>query len=257
MIKLLIHDYHMNNDNSIFKTAIKNNSIFVVIYLLTFISSYEQAKEMHLLEMCKYALQLHTRKEQIALPIVDKVLHLYPLDEIPLNELLISSLQKYFVNVVRKLLLKGADPNYKDELGFSVLYHTLSIGNCDLLQLLIDHYNIDINETFNDENIIFHAINLNNSKISSILISEGTNIYCKNKQDEYLIEAYIKKGWFLHVKHIFNKGFNECYNNDNLFFRMCTGALNVKSSLMFHIIVQNYFATKISRWWRRIKIKQP
>ena len=253
MIKLLIKDYHMNNDNAIFKTAIMNNSIFVVMHLLTFISSYEQAKEIHLIDMCKYSLQIQTRNEQITLVLVDKVISLYPFDEIPLNELLIYSLQKSFVNVIRKLLLKGADPNHKDELGHSVLYYTLNIGNCDLLQLLIDHYHIDINELFNDENIIFHAINLNNSKISSVLISEGTDIYCKNKQDEYLIQVYIKKGWFLHVKHIFSKGFDKCYDDDKLFFRMCSDALNAKSSIMFHIIVQNYFATRITRWWRRVK----
>jgi hypothetical protein len=252
MIKLLRQDYRSNNENAIFKTAIKNNSVFVVLHLLTFISSYEHAKEIHLLDMCKYSLQIQTRNEQITLVLVDKVFSLYPFEELPLNELLIYSLQKSFVNVVRKLLFKGADPNHKDESGHSVLYYTLNIENCDLLQLVIDHYHIDINETFNDENIIFYAINLNNSKISSILISEGTDIYCKNKQDEYLIQVYIKKGWFLHVKHVFSKGFNKCYDDDKLFIRMCTDALNAKSSIMFHIIVQNYFATKITRWWRRM-----
>lgn len=256
MIKLLIKDYHMNNGNTILKTAIKNKSIFVVMNLLTFISSYEQAKEIHLLDMCEYSLQIQPRSEQITLILTDKVFQLYPSEEIPKDDLLIFSLRNSFVNVARKLLLKGANPNHKDEYGHSVLYYTLDIGNCDLLQLLIDHYNININEIFNGENIIFHAINSNNSKISSILITEGTDINCKNKLNEYLIEVYIKKGWFLHVKHILSKGFNKCYDNDKLFFKMCTSALNVKSSIMFHILVQNYFATKITRWWRKIKKRE-
>lgn len=253
MIRLLTKDFHINHDNNILKTAIKNNSVFVVMNIVRFICTYEQACNLELKDMFHFSLQSENRNEQISMVLLDKVTSLYPKESIPLNDLLISSLKRSFVNVSRKLLLNGADSNFKDNTGHSILYYVLETGNSELLQLLVDHYNININEIFNDENIIFYAINKHNSKISSILIGEGTDIFCKNKNGEYLIEVYIKKGWFLHVKHIFEKGFNKCYDDDLLFFRMCTNALNAKSSIMFHIIVQNYFATKITRWWRKIR----
>lgn len=251
MIKMLIKDVHANHENSILKTAIKNNSVFVVMNLLRFICTHDQALELQLKDLFRFSLQLQSRNEQISLFLLEKILSLYPMEHIPLNEFLLISLKRSFVNVSRKLLLNGASSSCKDETGHSVLYYAIETGNCDFVQLLVDHYDINVNETVNDQNIIFHAINNRNSKISSILIKEGTDIFCKNINDEYLIEVYIKQGWFLHVKHVFEKGFNKCYDDDLLFFGMCTSALNAKSSVMFHIIVQNYFATKIARWWRK------
>ena len=198
MIRLLTKDFHINHDNNILKTAIKNNSVFVVMNIVRFICTYEQACNLELKDMFHFSLQSENRNEQISMVLLDKVTSLYPKESIPLNDLLISSLKRSFVNVSRKLLLNGADSNFKDNTGHSILYYVLETGNSELLQLLVDHYNININEIFNDENIIFYAINKHNSKISSILIGEGTDIFCKNKNGEYLIEVYIKKGWFLH-----------------------------------------------------------
>lgn len=255
MIRLLNKDLFYNKEDNILKTAIMNNSTFVILNFLRFIVTYQQANHFKLPELFQLSLNQPIKNEQIGLCLLEKIVSLYPSDSIEKNELLISAIQTNSLNITRRLLLYGANPNYIDGTNTSFLYYVLETENSDLLQLLIDHYDINVNQIYREENIIFHAISKNNSKLSSILIEGGTNINCKNVKNEFLIEAYINKGWFIHIKHILEKGFKQLYNDDLLFLRMCRSALNTKSTIIFHLIITNYFATKIARWWRKIKRK--
>ncbi|XP_077306389.1 cyclin-dependent kinase 4 inhibitor C isoform X1 [Lithobates pipiens] len=53
------------------------------------------------------------------------------------------------------LLGRGADPNLKDRLGFSVVHDTARAGFCDTMRILLD-FHVDVNLQDNDGNTALH-----------------------------------------------------------------------------------------------------
>ena len=250
----LISSKNNHNVNFLHNAILKGN-VYIVAYMLKFVNNKAHINELNLNQLLKMAISKETISNKIIVLLLDKLLAFDSLNS-SLDVLLHLSIKANRFHLIRFLLLKGANVNYIDNDGNSLLYHVISAENFNLLELLIDHYNVDVNiPTRDGTNIIFTAIQQNNSKISGTLILAGTDINCKNKDGLYLIEVCVKKKWYLHVNYLIKKGFNVFYDDQNLFHSMCLEAINSNSTLIFHTLITNYNATVIQRFWKSLKAR--
>jgi hypothetical protein len=161
------------------------------------------------------------------------------------------------INIVRHCLLLNVFDLHSETFDRAQIVAIIIEKNLfSLLELLIDHYDLDIKHILIEgEPCIFHAIQSNNSQLSGFLLLNGFDIHAKNKQGRTLLEICVAKNWLLHTSHIIRH--HGLPQDRLLFHRLCRIALKNNSTLIFNMLLTSYYAVVIQRKWRiRKHIKQ-
>jgi ankyrin repeat protein len=109
-----------------------------------------------------------------------------------LGNVLINNVTNVDINGVNNLIKKGADVNYKDDLGYTPIIAASITGNVEILKLLIDN-GADINYKETDKDykdstpLMFAAWN-NNIAAIEYLINKGADMVLKNAKDYNFID---------------------------------------------------------------------
>lgn len=239
------------NNRTLLENAVITNNRFLVSYIVRNIKTLERARQIRLAHVVWVGITSST--EDIVMLLLDNLFHTKA-SEHPLEHYMEKCVKHRKLKVVRMLLMLGANPNHIDTDGRSLLYNVVSIGDEYLVDVLVDHYHVDVN-CVDDQNlnIVFLAIENNMTKISSALIMSGTDVNCKDTDGTQLIEVCIRKNWYLHVNYLLkHSAFSFCDNKD-LFHKFCHIAVGNNSTIIFNKLLVNYCAVKIQRHWRGTK----
>lgn len=159
--------------------------------------------------------------------------------------------------VVRWLLMHGADVNQCCTNGKSLLSILVECKQIALIQLLFEHYNVNVSE--NDESgssIIFKVLENKLFNLSNYLLNEGIDTNSINSEGQSLLEVVVIKNLFLHTNFILrNGGGKSIYSDVKLFHKLVNIAIHNNSTLIANCLIINYFATYIQTKWRRFKSK--
>jgi ankyrin repeat protein len=242
-----------NRENkSLVNNIFLSNNIYAIKYVLKFIKTEEHALRLNLDSVLIQLIQF-SDCDKITCMLIEK-LHSLDLLKSYIDITLHTAIEYKRFYVIRFLLLKGANAKFIDANGKCLLHHLIDNHQSELVQLIIEHYDVDVNSLNADGyNLIFAAISNNACTISSSLIELGTHIDCKDNSHTTLIERCIERNWYLHVNHIINKGGIDFIYNTHLFYKYCHIAIQVNSILIFDKLVKNYFAYKIQKMWKVYK----
>lgn len=240
-----------DGQNTFFTSAIRNKNAYICRFLLNHNASLVQQpyEGEHLLCMA-----CTVSSEEIIVSMADLV------DDETLRgiqytngeNLLIKACQRRLFRLLRYLLIRGLDPRSKDESGRSVLEFLVRCGNAELVELLVDHYNVKADEPDSEGNpLVFRSIMANNATISELLLRTGVDPDIIDKDGVCLLEWTVKKGWYLHTSYLFRRGCKSIYRDERLFHRLCHLAMEKNSSIIFYKLMSNYMAFIIQRAWRR------
>lgn len=89
----------------------------------------------------------------------------------------LKNVNESHIKVAKMLLIKGADPNARDNLGQTPLFHLIQKGNVKILQLFFS-FKADVRAVpRNGENLLFQAVeNDENLQVLQLLISLGLDV---------------------------------------------------------------------------------
>ena len=247
---ILFHSQIDDTEQNLIYNAMCNKNTYAIIYLLGFIQNKKQAQKNHLYNIMRLSIKISSYA--ISALLIEKLIALDSLD-CSIDDIMLDAFTYANNNkIVRFLLLKGASPHLIDSNGHSVMHNLILSGNDELLELFIDHYDVNVNILdSNGINVIFKVIDDDNSKTSAILLVNGTDLYCKDLNGLYLIQRCVRKKWYLHVHYILCIGFTLLYDDEQLFHSVCHDAVSSNSNLIFDLLLSHYFACKIQRHWRR------
>jgi ankyrin repeat protein len=239
-----------NNHNLLEHAAIINNR-FLCSYIIRNVKTIKLAKLINLDRAVEVAITNST--EDIVMLMVDHLINIKA-NEKALEHYMDECINNKKMRVVRMLLMLGADPNHVDSSGRSLLYNVVSIGDDYLLDVLIDHYHVNVNcLDENGINVIFFAIHNNNTKLSSAMIMSGMHLDCTDSYGKTLIEVCVSKNWYLHVNYLLKKKHFPFCDDDALFHKLCHFAVRNNSTIIFNKLLVSYCAVKIQRYWRKSK----
>jgi hypothetical protein len=243
-----------SSNESFLHVALNNKNDYLLKYFLESLNSYEKTLTANVDSLLKYSIINSIERIDI---ILFEHLITYNAFKTSLDKFLILSIKNNKQILSKLLLIKGASTACTDELTGMTLFETaIEYNLTSIVELLIDHYSIDVNLPCKDgNNLIFKAFNLKNSKISALLLLNGTNIHSKNEDNDDVLMVCIKKKWILHVSYILNKSniVSYIYNNKSYFRSICFEATKSNSTIIFKAILMNYSAIKIQRKWRKNK----
>lgn len=252
MLKLLTSTNQ--HRNSFVEQLMLSNNPYFVAFMLKQVNTKDDAIHFDIISMVKRMIKGPTTDTIVQL-VIQKLIE-YDMLRTHINTFMLCALHQNKFNLVRYLLWKGADPLHVDEHQKTLVCHLMEKQQLKLIELLVDHYNVDINSVDKDGiNIIFIAVEQKACAITSYLIMNGTHLNCKDHDGALLIERCIQHGWYLHVTHIISqKGF-AFVEEEELFHRYCNLALEVNSVLIFDKLIKTYFAYKIQRSWRNYRLR--
>lgn len=168
------------------------------------------------------------------------------------DNLIVKACQRRLFRLLRYLLFRGLDHRSKDVNGSSVLELLIRYGNAELVELLVDHYNVKADEPDSEGNpLVFRSIMANNATVSELLLKTGVDPDIVDKNGVSLLEWTVRKGWYLHTSYLFRRGCKSIYRDEPLFHRLCHLAMEKNSSIIFYKLLTNYMAFIIQRSWRR------
>lgn len=244
---------HSNSSNESFlHETIKNKNIYLVHFFLEFFNSKEKSVIANIDSLLKYSITNSIERIDI---ILFEHLIAHDAFETSLDKLLILSITNNKQILSRLLLIQGASATCVDALtGMSILETSIEYNLTGIVELLIDHYSVDVNLPCKDGyNLIFKAFNLNNrSTISALLLLNGTNMYSKNEESDDVLMVCIKKKWTFHVSYILNdtRMVTFIYNNKSYFRSLCFEATKSNSTIILKAMLMNYSAITIQRKWK-------
>ena len=243
----------IGNNDILFVKAMKNKNAYICRFMIK--QNRDIVKEIHE-RMPIICLALDCLSEEIAMNLAEVMEN----DELKTinydngDNLLMRACQIKMYRLIRYLLLCGLEPTSKDSEGKSVLEWMIIHGNNQMIELLIDHYNIDINQkNSKNEPMIFMSMEKNNAFLSELMLRSGVDIDVRDNDGMYLLEKTIQKGWYLHTSYLIKNGSKCIYNDYNLFRRLCHIAVEKNSSITFYRLLINYSAYKIQHAWRYFK----
>jgi len=244
-----------NNENKhLVNRLFLSNNVYAIRYVLKFIKSSDDVNRLNLVVILNELIQLSTCEKNMCLLI--ERLHTVNAIHEHLDNLLTNAIQHKRFAVVRYLLLKGANAELKDTNNKSLIHQLIDHRQSGLVQLLIEHYDVDVNSLNTDgENMIFSAISNNDCNLSGSLIQLGTRLDCKDCNGVSLIQRCIENNFYLHLSHIINKGGIDFVYDRDLFHRYCHLAIQVNSMLIFDKLIKNRFAYVIQKQWKSYKTK--
>jgi hypothetical protein len=238
-----------NDAHNLLENAIRSKNKYLVLISLKSITNTFEAERIKLLDCLIDAIK-ETRVDIMFL-LLDKLQNMQMITSSSIEKLMqVSILYKRTV-IIRYLLLIDRSFCNLPINGKSLLEYMIRYNYVEMVQLLVDHYGVNVKNPGSDGyDLIFVALKHNNAKISEILLHGGTDVHCRDEHGNFLIEVCIQKRWYLHVKHIIRSGFGVFYDDHALFCKYCHLAVNNKCTLIFDFLVKNYFAVKIQRYWR-------
>lgn len=231
--------------------AVNNANSFITMTLLNQMRHPTDAVSFDLVDVFRKTLD--STDERISMMLLKKIQQLSIELKLSCNEAIVCiQCQKY--NMVRYCLLyQFIQVQHRDFDQSKLLKILIEHDLINYIELLVDHYGLNLRSCIDNEPAIFTAIKENNSRISGYFLSNGTDIDCKNNDGKYLIEVCIEKKWFLHVSFIIKAGFTKFFHCKKLFQTLCHSAVKHNSTLVFNILVTNYYASVIQNLYRKNK----
>lgn len=237
------------DDRALSNRVFLSNNIYAIKYTLSFINTGDYALKMKLDEIVLDMME-QIKDDRLICLVIHKMYNLEILAPHVDKYLLLAIEHKRF-HVIRFLLLKGGNAKIVDSEGKSLLQHLIYHQQHLLVELLIEHYDIDVNSVNAEgENVIFSAIENNACNVSNSLIQLGTQLNCKDSQGITLLQRCIEKNWYLHMNFIISKGGLDFIYDEELFHTYCHIAIKVNSILIFDKLIRHYFAYIIQKHWR-------
>jgi ankyrin repeat protein len=120
------------------------------------------------------------------------------------ENILLQSAENNYIKGVKIALDKGADINYKDNIGWTALLHATFYGYKDIVELLLKN-GADINIKNNGGNTaLIIASKFNHKNIIKLLLKNGADVNIKNKYGNTALNYNGKKYIYI-IKNNFLK----------------------------------------------------
>lgn len=237
------------DNGKLVQSIFSSNNVYAIKYALQFIRTKEDVRRLTLGQTLQEMMGV-LQDEKTICTVVEKMHILNALSE-HLDALLWKAVEHKRFSVVRFLLLKGGDAHAIDPNGTALIQHLISLHQHGMVELLIEHYGVDVNsKNVDGENVIFSAVASNACNVSNTLIQLGTQLDCRDKHNISLIQRCIEKNWYLHFNYIVSKGGCDFLYDKALFHSYCHLAIGVNSMLIFDKLIKHFFAYTIQRHWR-------
>ena len=95
----------------------------------------------------------------------------------------------------RECLVRGANPNYRDETGSTALIEAAREGHLDIMELLLEHdVDVNVQEDIGQYTAIMAAADFGNKQIVQLLIENKADLSMKNVNEETALMRASRQG---------------------------------------------------------------
>jgi len=110
------------------------------------------------------------------------------------SALIYAALRSYD-KLVKTLILRGANVNHTDNLGFSALARAAQQGNLTTMKILIKA-GADVDIILNGQSLLMLTVEDNNMLLSQLLIKAGADVNFKDETNDTALKIARRKGYF-------------------------------------------------------------